>query len=1017
MAHRLWTAILLPAIVSPFVCAQPHTKEEILAGYNRARQLVTEGKHADAVKVLEPLVPSTEFHAGKTGHNLAVILELLADAHMGLSRPDKALPLYIRCIGIFETNEGKDAPHIASLCNDVGRAYQALGKYDAAEPFYARGLVIEEKRGVADLKLAGMLNNMGSVKLDLGEFGEAEKYMARSLQIYESQLDKEDVRLTLPLGNLALVCHLSKQHVKAESLYLRTLALCEKKRGPEHLQSAFFVYTLGTLYHDMGLYGKAAPLYERALGIREKQLGKDHDDVARVLNSQAMLLRDLGQFEKAEAQYKRAIAIGEAALGVDHPDVITRVNNLANNYREWGQREKALTLFQRTLKAREAVLGKNHQDVAQSLHNLGILYTDLGLYEDADPLLRRNLDIMEMRYGKDHPQTVGSLLALAWNDAFMERHDKAVALVDRARHIRQQEVAQVLPVLSEAEQIAYIENSFESSLHIALSLGVAAADKHAARGAEWILNSRAVLHQALAQRHLQARDSRTPELRDLLRDLDASRIRLARLTNHQPKPGEEAAYRKELHTLQAKEQGLAEALARALGRQHRADPWVRIDEVRGALPADAVFVDIARFVHYEFSGRRVKSDHYVAWVAPPRGKGDVRVIDLGEADVIDRLVNEMRESLFETAKKITMVGEIEAFKAFERPLDALSAKVLHPLLPVLEKHAQWIICPDGALWLMPWSALRLPKGDFAVEKHVVRHVVSGRDLLVPAQAADAMEAHVFADPDYDAGAEKVLTVTDKKPGVAHAELREAPLAAKTLPRVARLPGTALEAEAIRPHLEKWLGREPQIHFEAQASEARVRAVARPRLLVFATRGYFLPRQERVGGDPAKRGVASADAARKSATVDKEGQVIENPLLRCGLLFAGCNQRTLAKPGDDDGILTGLEIVGMDLRGTELVVLSACDTGLGDIRAGEGVVGLRQAFQLAGARGVLASLWKVPDRETALLMNAFYSQWTENKSRASALREAQLARIASRRSTYGAAHPFFWAAFTLTSQGK
>ena len=224
-----------------------------------------------------------------------------------------------------------------------------------------------------------------------------------------------------------------------------------------------------------------------------------------------------------------------------------------------------------------------------------------------------------------------------------------------------------------------------------------------------------------------------------------------------------------------------------------------------------------------------------------------------------------------------------------------------------------------------------------------------------------------------------------------------------------LPGTSKEAQSVIASLKALSATSPVLYEQQFALEYAAKNLEGPEYVTFATHGFFTA--------PSVLEVVLDDQDSenfRSANMPNNVSRRANPLLQCGLLLAGCNI-TNSIIENDDGVLTGLEISGLNLDGTKLVVLSACETAVGEIKAGEGVAGLHQAFQLAGAESVLATLWQVDDLETSRLMGLFFENLTKGLAKSEALRQAQLTRIKSRRARHGAAHPIFWAAFTLTGQ--
>jgi CHAT domain-containing protein len=851
----------------------------------------------------------------------------------------------------------------------------------------------QDAKGKAELE--GMYKRAKDLKKK-GRYREAARAYEEVVKKSKAVLGPNELLTAGFMNNLAGIYGILGQYPQAETMFVSSLKIKEARRGKDHPDVATTQSNLADLYRELGQYDKAEPLYKKARKTFEVKPGKDSIELATVLNNLGLLYHAKGQFDSAEPLYKLSLRIRLArSQGKGDLAVASCLNNLAGLYHVTGRLKEAVKYQERCLEIRQAKLDKDHPDVATALNNLAELYQELGQIEKASPLMQRSLQIRQARLGNDHPAVAVALNNLAGLSAAAGQPREAARLFDQSRRGARRHIASVLPGLSEEEKTAFFESTTaRSQLDHALSLGVAGrtiADL-AALSASWLLNGKALDQESLASSQLLVRQRGESAIGKASQRLLALRQKLAQLTYTTPAPGQEKARLATIEKYSTEEQDLAKKL-RQEGGYAGPPAWVELADVRRALPADAVLIDVALFRRFNFkakAGNKLQPAHYAVWITAKTGP--VQVIDLGPAKEIDEAVKQVREGVQNAPTQINKKGEDKAEEALRASLVVLSKRVLAPLFSHIDRSKHWLISPDGNLWLVPWEALLLKNGKYAVEEHRITYLTSARDVGQPEGRTAAREKPaaplLLADPNFD------LEI-GKGPG------SKAGKGSLRFGRAQALPGTAIEAKAIAPSLKEYTGMVPRVFTREKALEEVVKAAHSPRVLVLCTHGFFLP---------DLRGQREQNAGARRAPRERKW---ENPLLRCGVLLAGCNNAGKGK--GDDGVLTGLEVVGLDLRGTELVVLSACDTGLGEVHNGEGVAGLRQAFQLAGARSVVSTLWKVPDQQSALLMAYFFDNLRKGMSKADALWAAKLRMIKDRREDAAAAHPFFWAAFTVTGQ--
>ncbi|HLM48203.1 MAG TPA: tetratricopeptide repeat protein [Myxococcaceae bacterium] len=906
----------------------------------------------------------------------------------------EALARAEHALALREAVLGGSHPDVASCLSLVGDLHRRKGNLAQAEPLIQRALAIQEAAlGPNHPSVAQSLNNLAVLYMYQGLFGRASPLLQRTLAIQEAALGPHHVTLGETLTYLARSDVEQGLYDRAEPLFQRALAIREAVLGKNHPNLALTLNILANLYRDQGVYDRAEPLLQRALAIYEAALGKSHPNVAAALNSLAGIYRAQGLFDRAEPLHLRALAIREAALGKNHPDVAQTLNNLANLYTDHGLYGRAEPLYQRALTLREAAFGKSHPMIAESIHNLANLYMEQGLYDRAEPRYQRALALYEATLGKNHPTLAAALANLARMRLAQHRFADALPLYTRAFATSEQRLRHEALGFSESRLASFLQHLREGEQTLYTLLREYPKDVRVQRlalGAALLLKGRSVEETANISHTLYR--GLGPEDRDTLERLRGLRIQLASLSLAGPGSLSPGDYQQRLKSL-ADEGDLLEADLAKRSAPLRAltalPPLAEIvDRVAAALPKDGALVEFIAYADKPFLPKPGKPHtrpssqlRYLALVLFP--DASTRAVALGPAEPIDRAASHLRNAL------------ANRDASFQLTAQELYQRAFQPLLPLLGKTRRLFLSPDSQLGAVPFAALHDGHG-FLLDSFDFSYLTSGRELLTrPQDIPPSSSVFVLADPDFSASPRPASSASGNIPLLAESAdsldrffstLRADPVSSTWVP----LPGSRQEAESIQRLLPQ-----AQLFLGPEATKQRLLQLSTPGILHLATHGFFL---EDAPTPEGSRGVGHFGALGDN----RQASHPRNPLLRSGLALAGASEPSKSRPAA--ALVTALELAGLDLWGTQLVVLSACDTGRGEVQLGQGVQGLRRALVVAGAETVVMSLWKVKDDSTRLLMESYYRNLLAGQGRASALREAMRSLRASR------PHPHDWAPF-------
>ncbi|MFH2095791.1 MAG: CHAT domain-containing tetratricopeptide repeat protein, partial [Bacteroidota bacterium] len=867
---------------------------------------------------------------GKESPRCCESMNNLSLLHMNFGKFDDALIIMLENEQATKKVYGNESGDYFKILNQLGTVYYETGNYKNAGIWYEKGLKTGKALvGEKNLFIAQNMNSLGVVYFNMGDYPKGEKYLLKAMEIRKELSGTNSPEYAQSLMNLATLYTEQGKYKDAEQNFISAANIIQEKQGQEHPEYARIMNNLADLYRRIGLYEQSEKYFNICISAQEKTKDGKNTDYARYISNMALLYQELDEREKSEELRVQALNIIETRLGTGHPDYATALNNLATFYSKTGDFFKAEPLL---IKARAMYLekfGEDNPNYIKASCNLATLYTGQGKFKEAGEIYKSLEKKWKEVFGEKHPDYAGMMHDLAMIHENMGETEKAQAYYEEMLKSLYFEIDYNFSYLTEPEKFSYLEKTRKKFDHFNLFV-IAHKNQYPQLTAVSYENERMLkgmsLRSSNAMRDNILSSGDTLVIKHYLNWLDV-RKQLSELYStpfSEQRDKDIAAYENYSNAYEKELNRVSQDFRKSSEKVTMADIQQNLGEDEAAIEFINVTVNDKKVNYYALVLK--KHDKYPA------------LIELFSLDSLKMLLAYQAKSDYDYVNGIYGTKKDSGNELYDM--------VWKPLEQALININTIYYAPAGLLHKVSFAAMLCPDQQWLSEKYRLIRLTSTSNITANGNdvIGTSCGVTVYGGVDFD-------TETTTKSMWKY------------------LPGTKTEAENISNVLTG-SGIKSKLVMGSAASEAGLKACEyhSPCILHVATHGFFFPGPEETTAEESSKNLATR-GCRGFRFVKSD-----NPLMRSGIVLAGANNvwNKDEKSLDDDGVLTAYEVSNLNFENTMLVTLSACNTGLGDIRGSEGVYGLQRAFRMAGVKYLVISLWEVPDKETMEFMTIFYS---------------------------------------------